>query len=454
MKNTHDEKALHKSAFGDNFAWGVSTSAYQIEGGAFADGKSASIWDEFCKKNKKALNHANAEVSCNFYENYRQDIALLKQMNIKHFRFSISWARILPQGTGKVNQAGIDYYRDVLECCKAHGIQPWVTLYHWDLPQCLQAKGGWCNRDIVQWFLEFVQCCITNFADYIKHWIVLNEPMVFTGAGYFLGVHAPGKKGLKHFLPAVHHTVLCQAQGISLIQQQLPEAQVGTSFSCSLVQANSNSTKDIAAADRIDKLINRLFVEPLLGLGYPSINRVLDRKLKKYILPGDDKLMQAKPHFIGIQNYTREIVRHSMWVPYINAKIVEAKFRAVQTTEMNWEVYPPAIYEMLKQFSAYKGVQSIVITENGAAFPDNIIQGKVHDKLREKFIKQYLAQVQLATNEGMPVNGYFVWSFVDNFEWAEGYKPRFGLVHVDFDTQQRTVKQSGKWYAGFLKDEA
>ncbi|HEY4197696.1 MAG TPA: GH1 family beta-glucosidase [Mucilaginibacter sp.] len=442
---------LNKSLFGDDFKWGVSTAAFQIEGACGTDGKGESIWDTFTAKKGKIREGHNANITCDFYHNYKADIDLVKQLHIPNFRFSISWTRVLPNGTGQVNQAGIDYYNQVIDYCIAQGIEPWVTVYHWDLPQVLEAKGGWTNRDIVGWFTEFTAVCAKYFGDRVKYWMVMNEPSVFSGAGYFFGIHAPGRTGLKNFLPAIHHIVLSMAAGAKKLRELLPHAEIGTTFSCSYIEPRSDSKKDIKAAHVADALVNRLFIEPVLGLGYPVSDIAVLRGLDKFIQAGDEKNMHFDFDFIGLQNYTREIVRYSFFTPYIHASLVKATDRNVTTTAMGWEVYPPAIYHILKKFDAYPQIRKILITENGAAFPDKVIEGKVNDPERTSYLQSYLQQVLKAKQEGCKVDGYFVWTLTDNFEWAEGYHPRFGLIYVDFDTQQRTIKSSGNWYADFLK---
>jgi len=249
----------------------------------------------------------------------------MKAMNLKHFRFSLSWSRLLPEGIGKVSADGINFYNKVIDFCLECDIEPWVTLYHWDLPQKLEEKGGWTNRKILEWFKEYVTLCAQSFGDRVKHWMVLNEPMVFTGAGYFLGVHAPGRKGLKNFLPAVHHATLCQALGGRIVRKLVTKASVGTTFSCSYIEAYSSKEKDILAAKKADAIM------PVL------------KRIDKYMQTGDDVLCVFDFDFIGVQNYTREIVKHSYFVPYLRAKIVKATKRNVKTTLMDWEVYPPSI---------------------------------------------------------------------------------------------------------------
>jgi beta-glucosidase len=442
---------LNKSLFDDDFKWGVSTAAFQIEGAHDADGKGESIWDAFTAKKGKILNGSKAEVACNFYQLYQADIDLIKQLNIPHFRFSISWSRILPDGTGNVNKAGIDYYNRVIDYCLAQGIEPWVTIYHWDLPQALEVKGGWTNRDIIGWFTEYTAVCAQHFGDRVKHWMIMNEPSVFSGAGYFFGIHAPGRTGLKNFLPAIHHIVLSMVAGAKKLRSLLPDAEIGTTFSCSHIEPHSQKRKDIWAGNRADALVNRLFIEPVLGLGYPVEDIPVLKGLEKYFKPGDDQNMHFDFDFIGLQSYTREIVKYSFFTPYIKASLIKASDRNVPATAMGWEVYPPAIYHILKKFDAYPQIKKIIITENGAAYPDKLVDGKVNDPKRIEYLQSHLQQVLKAKQEGCKVNGYFVWTLTDNFEWAEGYHPRFGLIYVDFETQKRIVKSSGYWYANFLR---
>ena len=449
--NQLSHKDLNALNFPSDFVWGVSTAAYQIEGANSEEGKGSSIWDQFVSKKGNIYAGQHGRVACDFYHRYKEDILLMKSMNIKNFRFSLSWTRILPNGTGEINSHGLEFYDRVIDFCLECGITPWVTLYHWDLPQALEEKGGWTNRDVLNWFENYALVCAKHFGDRVKNWMVLNEPMVFTGAGYFLGVHAPGRKGLKNFLPAVHHATLCQAIGGKVLRKIVSGAHIGTTFSCSQITPFSKSSRNIKAAEKADALLNRLFIEPSLGLGYPIESVSILKRIEKYIQPGDIEKSVFDFDFIGVQNYTREVVKYSFTIPYLRAKIVKATERNVQTTLMDWEVYPPSIYEMISKFDAYEGVQKIIITENGSAFEDHLENGKVDDIERTQFLQSYLKQVQRAKSDGHNVAGYFVWTFTDNFEWAEGYYPRFGLVHINFKTQKRTIKSSGKWYSQFLR---
>jgi len=448
--NKIENSFLNKDQFGDDFLWGVSTAAFQIEGAHDADGKGSSIWDVFTSQKGKIKNGHHALTACDFYNSYQNDIDLIRELNIPNFRFSISWSRIMPTGIHPVNQAGIEYYNKIIDSLLASGIEPWITLYHWDLPHALETKGGWTNRESVSWFSEYVEVCAQYFGDRVKNWMVINEPSVFTGAGYFLGIHAPGKKGITNYLKAMHHVTLATAAGAKILRNRIPEANIGTTFSCTHIEAATESAKDIEAAKRVDTLLNRTFIEPILGLGYPQSDLPVLKKLNNYILDDDLDNLSFDFDFIGLQCYTREVVKSSMLIPYIGAELISAEKRNVISTEMGWEVYPPALYHVLKKFNEYKGIKKIIITENGAAFPDTLSNGKVYDIKRTHYIQDHLEQILKAKKDGLNVEGYFVWSLTDNFEWAEGYNARFGLIHVDFDTQQRTIKHSGLWFKDFL----
>lgn len=479
QKSEGDE--LLKSSFGKDFTWGVSTAALQIEGAWNEDGKSESVWDKFSHTKGNIKTGETPDIACDFYHHYPEDIEIIKNLNFDAFRFSLAWSRILPNGTGTPNQKGIDFYHRVIDKCLEKNIQPWVTLYHWDIPQILEEKGGWTNRDVINWFNEYVDLCTRTYGDKVKNWMVLNEPLAFTALGYLLGIHAPGKKGFKNFFPAVHHAAMCQAEGGRIIRANVNDSSVGTTFSCSSIEPlhstdESKSSGEYASklsdeysVRKYDAIINRLFIEPSLGLGYPVKTIKQFKKIYKYMKAGDEEKLKFDFDFIGIQNYTREIIKFNRFIPILKGRKIAPQKRNVEITEMGWEVYPEGIYKVLKKFAAYPGVKKIYVTENGAAFPDSPTptlpagEGKVlpiekdlrwvvNDEKRVKFFQEYLKQVLRAKNEGINVKGYFVWSLMDNFEWAEGYRTRFGLVHVDFKTPQRIIKDSGWWFAEFLKE--
>lgn len=439
-----------KADFGQGFVWGVATASYQIEGAHDQDGKSPSIWDTFAHTPGQIKTGENGDTACDFYHRYPQDIAYIRQMHMQVHRFSLSWPRIIPGGRSKVNPRGLDFYQRVIDRTLELGLQPWVTLYHWDLPQVLEDQGGWTNRDILGWFGEYVEVCSRAFGDRIQHWMVLNEPFVFTTLGYMLGTHAPGRKGLGHYLPAIHHAALAQAEGGRIVRANVPGSSVGTTFSASHVEPANQSPWNRGAAARMDALVNRLFLEAALGLGYPWNTALILQGLRRYIKPGDLEKLAFDFDFVGLQTYFRMVVRFSPFELGTWAKEIPHAARGHPLTEMGWEVYPANIYWLLKKFAGYKGVRKIIVTENGAAFPDVLENGRVHDQERQQFIQDYLEQVLRARREGVRVEGYLVWSLLDNFEWAEGYKPRFGLVHVDYPSQKRTLKDSGLWFQQFL----
>ncbi len=431
------------------FHWGIASSAPQTEGAAFEDGRGASIWDEFSRKRGRIAGNHTPAVCTAFYHHYHEDLDLIQALGIPNFRTSIAWPRIFPHGNGHAHPKGIDFYDRLTDACLARGITPWYTLFHWDLPQALEDKGGWTNRDTVEHYADYATCIIRKLGDRVQHWMALNEPLAFTGAGYFFGIHAPGRKGMDNFLPAMHHAALAQAEGIRRIQAEGKTA--GTTFSCSWITPATGREKDILAAKRTDTLLNRLFIEALLGYGYPLAELPFLRRAEKWMLSGDEFRIKAIPDFIGIQNYTREVVQHSWWTPYIRAGIIPAQKRKVPVTLLNWEIFPEGIRHLLHKFNNYPEVKSIIVTENGAAFNDEIIHGTVSDIQRTHYLRKYISEVMTAAKEGVKVDGYFAWSLTDNFEWAEGYYPRFGLIHVDYATQKRTIKASGQFYSELIR---
>lgn len=444
-------KKIKRKDFPQKFCWGVATSAYQIEGAYNSNGKGLSIWDSFT--NKKSFPKGNANTTNDFYDNYREDIKSVKKLNLKVFRFSISWSRIFPDGVGKVNQEGVQFYHNIIQECLQNEIEPWVTLYHWDLPQALEDKGGWANRKILDWFSYYVDFCTKEYRKNIKHWIILNEPMSFTGLGYFLGIHAPGKKGLKHFLPAAHHATLCQAIGGRIVRKNVPLAIIGTTFSCSYVRPKNLLPRNIKAAKRMDALLNRFFIEPSLGMGYPTETIPGLKRIHKYFRPGDKELMQFKFDFIGIQYYFKIVAKYSLFPPILFANEIPALKRNVNTNNMGMEVYPKGIYKMCKKFHNYKQVKAIYISESGICLNDNIDNNKINDGERIKYYRKTFKHTLKAIDKGIKIKGYFFWTLVDNFEWADGFKPRFGFIHNDFKTQKRTFKKSAFWIQSFLKKQ-
>jgi len=439
-----------KEDFGEQFRWGVSLAAYQVEGAHEADGRGPSIWDHFSNRKNRIQDGSNGNVACEFYYRYEQDIALTKSLNLSHFRFSISWTRIIPDGIGEVNQPGLDYYNRLIDCCLKYGLEPWVTLYHWDLPLALEKRGGWTNRIVVEAFIRFADVCSKSFGDRVKNWIVMNEPFTFTGLGYLVGYYAPGRFGMHNYLPAVHHATLCQAEGARRIRRNLPNAFIGTSISCSYVAPFSNHPKQVAAARRVDALMNRLHIEPLLGMGYPVRELPVLERIEKYFHPYDEELIKFKFDFIGLQNYYSLIAYNNPLIPFLQAFVVPFRKLNRPLTANGWEVFPEGMYRILKQFSQYP-IKEFIVTENGAAFHDHLDENRIHDKRRKQYIQSYLAEVLRAKKEGMNISGYFIWTLMDNFEWRAGFRSRFGIVYTDFLKQTRIIKDSGLWVRDFLK---
>lgn len=437
--------------FGKDFLWGIATAATQIEGAVNSYGKGPSIWDIFAKRHGKIKNGHRPEFACDFYHQYKSDIALVKALGFKVFRFSISWSRILPLGKGKINQEGIDFYHNVIDECLLNGIIPFVTLYHWDLPENLSKNGGWSAYSINADFNEFVILCAKTYGNKVKNWIVLNEPFGFTSLGYMLGVHAPGETGLTNFFAAAQHAAIAQADGGRILRIEVTNANIGTTFSCSEVIPFTESDADRLAVKRVDCLMNRFFIEPTLGLGFPTADwDVLEKFAVSHSTWRYKERMTFDFDFIGLQNYFPLTVKFNAFIPVIQAWEVKAKSRKKPHTKMGWEINAESFYNIIKQFASYPNVKEIFVTENGAAFNDKLVDGKVEDDERIEYFKLYLSALLKAKNEGINITGYMAWTLMDNFEWAEGYNARFGLIYNDFKTQVRTVKQSGYWWKEFL----
>jgi beta-glucosidase len=318
------------------------------------------------------------------------------------------------------------------------------------MPQVLEAQGGWANRKIIDWFSEYVDVASKEYGSKVKNWMVMNEQISFAGNGYMEGMFAPGRKSLKAFMKAVHYSVLANAEGGRIIRKNVPDARIGTTFANTYVEPVDQTQKNIDAAARVDAVMNRLFLEPCLGLGYPIDTLPILKRLKSLYEPGDEEKMAFDFDFMGVQYYFRTIVKKSM-MPGMRAKEIKASDRGVPANEMEGEIYPDGLYRILKKYGKYKGIHNLLVTENGTCVPDNLENGSVHDKDRIEYFKNHLAAVLKAKNDGVNVNGYFVWSPTDNFEWDKGYRTRFGLVYVDFKTLDRYIKDSGLWFRDFLK---
>jgi beta-glucosidase len=439
-----------KADFGPGFLWGVASSAYQTEGAWNLDGKSESNWDHFSRIPGKIERGENADIAADFYHHYAEDIDLIKSMNFNVFRFSLSWPRILPEGTGTINPKGLDFYHKVIDKCLSVGIEPWITIYHWDMPEVLEAQGGWANRKIIDWFSEYTDVVTKEFGSKVKNWMVMNEQLSFTGNGYMEGVFAPGRKSLKAFMKSVHYSVLANAEGGRIIRRNIPDANIGTTFANTWVEPIDDKEKNIKAAARMDAIMNRLFIEPCLGMGYPEKTVPILKKMRSLYEEGDEARMAFDFDFIGVQYYFRTIAKKSI-MPGMRAKEIPASKRGVPANEMEGEIYPEGLYQILKKYSLYQGVKNLIVTENGTCVPDILDNVRVHDSKRIEYFEDHLAAVLKAKRDGINVNGYFVWSPTDNFEWDKGYRTRFGLIYVNFHTLDRYIKDSGLWFREFLK---
>ena len=441
---------LTKSDFGDDFTWGVAHASYQVEGAWDADGKGPSIWDTFTHKARKIKDGSTGDEACDFYHRYPEDTALVKELGFDAQRFSISWPRVLPTGTGQVNQKGLDFYSRVVDECLAAGVEPWITLYHWDLPEALSQKGGWVNRDVIGWFEEFVGVISERLGDRVKDWMVFNEPCSFIQGGYLSGVHAPGVRSFAKMLAASHHVNLCQAVGARVLRANVADSNVGTTHILTPMRTNGDSERHRRAAAAIDAFANGIFIEPNFGLGYPTEAAPLMKRIERYVQGDDMRDIVVDWDFFGVQYYTRVLVK-PVPIPLLRGiPWISKDHKNYEITAMGWEVQPDGLYESLQRVHAYGKVDRLLVTENGVAVPDHLVGDRVRDPRRTAFYQDHLAEVLRAKQDGVPVDGYFCWSLMDNFEWAAGYVPRFGLTYVDYPTQRRVVKDSGRWFQHFL----
>jgi beta-glucosidase len=430
--------------FPSDFVWGAATSAYQIEGAVDVDGRGESIWDTFCKRPGAVLNGDSGAVACDFYHRYPQDIELMRTLGIDAFRFSIAWARVLPEGRGRINQAGLDFYDRLVDELLAAGIRPFATLYHWDLPQALEDAGGWPMRATAEAFVEYVELVAARLGDRIDNWTTHNEPFCTSWLGYGVGIHAPGRTDLADSAAAAHHVLLSHGLAVQALRRDCPDAELGIVLDSWPIHPASDDPRDVAAASVADGFRNRIFFDPVLRGSYPE--DVLERlgPAGPPVLDGDLAIISAPLDFLGVNNYSRSIVRAGE-----DGEPIELPAPAGPTTSMGWEVYPDAIYEVLTRLHSEYETPPIYVTENGAAFADvRAADGSVDDPERIVYLAGYVDAVARAMAEGVPVRGYFVWSLLDNFEWSYGYTQRFGLIYVDFETLERVPKSSFEWYRG------
>lgn len=438
--------------FPKDFFWGTATASYQIEGAWNEDGKGESIWDRFAHTPGKIKNGDTGDVACDSYHRWREDIRLLQAMNLNSYRFSVAWPRIQPSGSGPPNSKGIDYYSRLVDALLAARIRPMVTLYHWDLPQVLEDAGGWPNRDLVGRYCDYVQLVVQALGDRVNDWMLFNEPSAFVDVGYLEGTLAPGRQSIVDFLRAGHVVNLAQGEGFRAVKAVRPAARVGTVMNMSSCEPASDSEADKSAAERAHAVVNIWFLDPVLRGRYPEAFPFLPERLMR-IKPGDMEKTRAPLDFVGINLYYRTIASaagtlhratHAQeWLFPVNMQGGEQGPK----TDFGWEVWPKALYDVVMRITRDYHRPVLEITESGCSYNDGPdANGVIHDGRRIDYHRQYLSALSKAMSEGADVRGYHAWSLMDNFEWADGYSQRFGLAYVDFKTQNRTMKESGRWY--------
>ncbi len=453
----------------EGFIWGSATAAAQIEGAGHEGGKEDSVWDQFARVPGAIANGENLEQAVDHYHRMPEDVRLMKELGLDSYRFSTSWARVRP-GDRAVNQEGLDFYSRLVDELLEAGILPWLTLYHWDLPQALEDKGGWANRDTAYRFVEYATDVYAALGDRVQHWTTFNEPFCSSLLGYGSGVHAPGRQEPRAAIAAVHHQHLAHGLAVNALRE-LGAQNLGITLNLSnSIPRDSSDPVDLDAARRFDSLQNRIFLDPILRGSYPadSLADLAPFGLQDVIQPGDLDIISAPLEFLGVNHYHDDLISghpadeggdgHSGGAeratssPWIGSEHISFPSRGLPRTAMNWEVNPDGLRKLLVRLGQeYPSLPPLYITENGAAYEDTVSpDGAVHDEERTRFILDHIAAVGEAIDQGADVRGYFVWSLLDNFEWSWGYGKRFGIIRVDYDTLERTVKDSGKAYARLI----
>jgi len=430
------------------FTWGVSTSSYQIEGAASEDGRGPSIWDTFSRIPGAVANGDTGDVACDHYHRFEEDLDLMKWLGVNAYHFSISWPRVLPNATGALNKAGMDFYDRLIDGALSRGIEPWPTLYHWDLPQAAQDRGGWNNRDCASWFAEYAHLMAERFGDRIKNWVTINEPFCSAWLGHLYGVMAPGIKDLQTGINASHHLLLGHGLAVEALRQVSSEFKVGITLNFTPAITLGDSADDALAVKLADGFDNRWFADPVFKGSYPSdIVEAFGREVP--IHSGDLNVISSPLDFLGLNYYFRQTVEY-------DAEATPLPYRQVRTpkverTGMDWEVNAETFTELLLRINKDYAPKEFFITENGSAWDDEVINGKVDDPKRVSYLERHLDAMFKAKNLGIPISGYFAWSLMDNFEWAYGYAKRFGLIYVDYETQKRIPKSSAYYYRERIK---
>lgn len=437
----------------DRFYWGAATAAYQIEGSPMADGAGMCVWHEFSHTPGNTVDGDTGDVAADHYRRWAADVDMMKGLGLNAYRFSLRWARVLPEGKGRVNQGGIDFYSRLVDKLLASGIEPFVTLFHWDTPSGLHRLGGWTNPDIAGWFADYASVVAGALGDRVTHWMTLNEPFVVAEQGHLYANHAPGMRNIYATCACVHHQIRAHVAGYHAIKALSSQASVGMAMHNLGAWPATGSPEDVAAAERAHCWHNfPLFADPLVHGHYPQ---AIEDRLAPYLPKGyedDMASLKVAPDFMGLNYYTTHLVKHSAST-WLGTEVVPEP-DVPRMAMLDWVVRPQGLYQLITQAHDRYRLPALYVTENGAAYHDAVVDGAVHDVERTEYLKSHTAAVLQAKEEGAPVQGYFVWSLMDNFEWGLGYSMRFGIVRVDYATQERTVKDSGQWYSRLARSGA
>jgi beta-glucosidase len=433
--------------FPRGFAWGAATAAYQIEGGWNEDGKGESIWDRFVRMRGKIRDGSTGEVACDHYHRYLQDIQLMQLLGLRAYRFSVSWPRVLPEGRGEVNAAGLDFYDRLVDALLSAEIEPFATLYHWDLPQRLQEQGGWASREVTDHFEGYADVVSRRLGDRVHHWMTHNEPWVVAFVGHLYGEHAPGSRNLRTALQVAHHLLLSHGRAAPVLRANGDRrTRVGIVHNLEWVNPASGREEDLAAARRHDGAFNRWFLDPIFRSSYPEDMVSWYGASSPAVEAGDLELIGAPVDFLGVNYYTRRTLAHDERGDFLKVRRVFYHFVPHADYEQ-WEVSPEGLFLILRRVHQEYGAPVMYVTESGTPLPDRVgADGAIHDQARIDYLSRHMAAGWHAIQEGVKLRGYFVWSLLDNFEWNLGYSKRFGLAYVDWGSQSRTLKDSGRWY--------
>jgi beta-glucosidase len=435
--------------FPKGFKWGFAASAYQIEGAASEDGRGPSIWDTFSHTPGKTAGGDTGDVACDHYHRYRDDVRLMAELSARAYRFSISWPRVMPTGSGKVNERGMDFYRRLVDELRAAGVEPTLNLFHWDLPQALQDRGGFANPDIVGWFGDFASLIASRLGDSVTDWMTFNEPAVYAFLAHADGIHAPGLRDWPTAIRVADNQIRAHAHAVDAIKAAVPAARIGVAVDINHFAPATDSAADARATEAYRATRDTWFLDPLFGRGYPALG--IEQHRAAGHLEGVE--LSDPPHgrldYVGVNYYRQETVHAKSDKPF-DWEVRPRK--GIELTEMEWEVVPEGLTAGLKWIHETYAPKDMIVSENGAAYPDMNIgpDGVVHDADRQSYLARHLAAAVDAIDAGVPLSGYFVWSLLDNFEWSLGYGKRFGVIRVDFETQRRTPKQSALWYRDLI----